>query len=685
MAVAGLQNVSAFRPSFFGDDRAGPSTRASSLLQMWREIEGDHVVSPSHRLRPQRNGSDAESLTTSISDADETENHEDNNSIISEQSSDLGEPERERVRQIFREWMNSSGQSSNGSNRSGPQWLGANECEPAGIGARRPIRRLCGRQTLVDLLLRAQCERKGEIQCLLEQRPVSDFPHRNRIQGLLRGRFLRNESLIPDKRPPSVAATELGLLRQRQTVSDLREGFLSKLDNCASTSVNRAESDSSSTNENNDETESTCMEREESGILTTLDFENAAEGNINQQEFVVQVPEVEYPLQYNTRNEQELSLDNTGDVQEESLEVLNNETSEQINATITTNESSLETEDIDIVGPIEVFHEDYEMVSDGSYSTDLEGNENEELDTGNWRETFDNQWFPESSDNDAVEQDDMHESRVDSWPSHDLEEAIDSWLHVPSGEVGASAGRVETFYFHDDDDDDDNAHHMELRELFSRRQVSSLLRSSFRESLNQVLQSHVERLGHASADWELDDVEQDQEQLNGDPQMLSLSDDAERNQFAPTSTLVTASQPLWDEALHETNSPHNLNQQFGTEWDVITELRIDMARLQQRLNNMQSMLEACMDMQLDLQRSVRQEVSAALNRTALTTNAGATKGDMYHDETQLDDVKKGICCLCRDSKIDSLLYSRVFSFVAESFKGCEFELTKLSDWKVIGY
>lgn len=252
MAVAGLHNLSAFGPFFgesqssvsrqWGDQPGTPRTR--TLLQMWREIEGDHVVSPSPRLRRLRNGKNSEGLSTSssvgqrsdnghdIEDIHETENQvtagsemdHDDNSIISEQSSDLGDNERERVRQIFREWMNSGtiGNSSNEfhlNNRSDPQLLGDSECERVRIirewaqmnsqqrnnrelvrdggaeavsqieqvhdglvVARRPIRRLCGRQTLLDLLQRAECERKEELQGLLEQRPVSDFTHRNRIQ-----------------------------------------------------------------------------------------------------------------------------------------------------------------------------------------------------------------------------------------------------------------------------------------------------------------------------------------------------------------------------------------------------------------------------------------------------------------------------------------------------------------------
>lgn len=82
-----------------------------------------------------------------------------------------------------------------------------------------------------------------------------------------------------------------------------------------------------------------------------------------------------------------------------------------------------------------------------------------------------------------------------------------------------------------------------------------------------MLQSHVERQGNASGDWEPENessspslVDQDQAQPTGD-RSLGLSGAAERNPFAPSAPFVSSPQPLWDE---EMQGHFNLSQHFGT-------------------------------------------------------------------------------------------------------------------------
>ncbi|KAH9660459.1 RING-type domain-containing protein [Citrus sinensis] len=793
MAIAGLHNVSALDSSFLresqsqeprrrgGDERG--STRASSLLQMWRELEDEHVVSHSHERvgeRLQEQGSDgtvSDVLRVDVSeshgsehgggsdDASVSENecgmwspnrfglpngHDDPANFNYDRSSDLGEVERERVRQIFREWMNNGvRERASGISRmnhsSRPEWLGENEQERVRIirewvqmnsqqrGAcsdsredqatemgdqieqvldglvvnqnsrndhtRRGIRRLCGRQALLDMLKNAERERRRELQGLLEHRAVSNFAHRNRIQSLLRGRFLRNDRVVEDERPRSTAASELGLLRQRHTVSGLREGFFSRLSSChsdtssnADINVNRNEQNQvNNLQETMDEFhEQSELRNGENACHDLSDVRTDIEGDI--------VGNVSF--QGTTARGEGWQEQSSENEVREWQSPANTEIIERTNSTgqlldgdwmgSTSNELSLGAlpdEAAEHSHPLEAREGSYEQPQQsgeegaflGSMDTTehLEGNlieyvsgqepaahveHSQEQMLGNEERLLQgpdvesNEWRSETRE---FMDENQQESTAYQWSEEHghlrdgFQEAVRNWLEEPSDSQALPIGRVDTFYL----PEDDNVYSTEIRELLSRRSVSNLLRSGFRQSLDRLIQSYVDRQSHAPVDWELNgtssgaaSAEQDLEQQNGD-QNEDQRETIESPPLALPSPSLPPVQPLWDQESHHDNwQSHDMHQRFGIEWDIINDLRIDMARLQQRMNNMQRMLEACMDMQLELQRSIRQEVSTALNRAA------GSPDSLLQDGSNWDYVRKGVCCICCDSNIDSLLY-----------------------------
>nr|CAB3502285.1 unnamed protein product [Digitaria exilis] len=145
-----------------------------------------------------------------------------------------------------------------------------------------------------------------------------------------------------------------------------------------------------------------------------------------------------------------------------------------------------------------------------------------------------------------------------------------------------------------------------------RRSVSNLLSSGFRESLDQlIIRSYVERQEH-------------------DP-----DDDWDFEEQRPT-----------------TDYDEKRKKSVWQDWDAIHVLRDELSGIQRGMTSMQQMLEACMEMQIELQRSIKQEVSAALNRS-LTMRDGET---LDLDGSQWKLARKGTCCICCDNQIDSLLY-----------------------------
>ncbi|KAK4286399.1 hypothetical protein QN277_002959 [Acacia crassicarpa] len=822
MAIAGLHNLSVLDSSFLRDshspsprrrgDGGSGSTRSASILQMWREIEDEHVVGqvqgrPGDGLLQQRSDefitdlsqasmpsshetgerhavedsilgeNECETWSQSQSQHESPDEQEELNNSGCDNSSDLGEVERERVRQIFREWMKSGDgdQATNipqGNSSSRSEWLGETEQErvriirewvqlssqervissgdnreeqSAEVGTqidrirdgfavnqnegqtehmRRGIRKLCGRQVLLDMLKKAEKERQREVQELLNHRAVSHFPHRNRIQALLRGRFLRNDRSIDANRSTSVAESELGLLRQKQTVSGLREGFFSGKDCSGGSQATSTLSDTSSNigidNNSNEQTDSSSLhsvsivhfEQSEPTVgdsvgVGILDGQNFTQETITEnlvcQDSTARIEGRLSQLLENESRDCQSSYSVGTERRDDSRRYVVGMTVEDTSDGLMQQNCQIEvTEHSNILGSGEVYPEEFQPSvirnDDIGSSTDIdvveatmEDNENSYVSTAleeqQQEELIENEGSDGHLRNGAEESlgDNQPHDTASEWP-HDIlsnedrenshlpeapemwqedggfQEAVENWLGGPSDHDVAPVGRIHGFYF----PDDDNVNSVELRELLNRRSVSNLLRSSFRESLDQLIQSYVERQGHAHVEWEPQEtspssasVEQDLEQSRRD-RIVGQEDAINSPLDQPSSP--TPPQPLWERhSRHDNWSRADMNNQhlgighsFSLEWEIINDLRIDMARLQQRMNNMQRMLEACMDMQLELQRSIRQEVSAALNRSAGSSDMH--DHDSPDDKSKWECVRKGLCCICCESNIDSLLY-----------------------------
>ncbi|XP_022140449.1 uncharacterized protein LOC111011121 isoform X2 [Momordica charantia] len=788
MAIAGLHNVSVLDSSFIRDSQSQASrqlgnessisTRASSLLRIWRGLEDDQVVRGTQERVSQRStdlsrtdapegqsterGDDSENMGMNINETDidtwsdvqtaSQNEDEDSGNFNDENSCEFGVVQRERVRQIFREWMNSGvgehtpnvSQTNNGSRA---EWLGETEQErvrmirewvqknsqqrgahggngevqTAEIGAqiaqicdglvgnqnegriqrtRRGIRRLCGRQALLDMVKKAERERQREIQVLLEHQAVSGFAHRNRIQSLLKSRFLRNDRLTANARSVSVAESELGLLRQRHTVSGLREGFFSRLDSSVQDQSSSRHSDTTYNSDDGDSLTELNHTRsfevlddlhEHSGLNNVESHNEGSYSNVptdgrsdlegstaeGREESVHMVETSQEQVAESGLAGQMVGVDfmETRDDSGQSMRRILQETAANI---LYREIPQVDAEDHSNVPDVEpsiqhaYTHENVDigllLAHSGSFQDDLENIDprestsheelSEELGMGgepNDRQDF---VFQHNGWENSTEED-INETQLESiattWSGEFLSTAYRGDIHLQNAPEATSSRRLETFYF----PEDDNVHSGEIRELLNRRSVSTLLSSGFRESLDQLIQSYIDRQGQSTSNRDLDEMlppytsaEQEQEHdRQSEGQAASVESRSPALPLPPT----LPSRQLWDHELsNDSWSRGDFRQQFGADWEIVNDLRIDMSRLQQRMSNLQRMLEACMDMQLELQRSIKQEVSSALNRAAGSEDI--FEDSLPDDEPKWDRVRKGICCMCCNNHIDALLY-----------------------------
>ncbi|KAM3295223.1 hypothetical protein ACQJBY_037852 [Aegilops geniculata] len=598
----------------------------------------------------------------------------------------LGEIERQRVR-LVRDWVQVQMEAARDRDQGAD---GGDPPHPPPSPAAGP--RIRGRQARLELVMRLAADRHAELQRLSLRRAVSGFPHRNRIHALLRGRFLRNGGLPEEeRRQPSVAARELGQLRQRHPVSGLRLENLvrgqaaSRSDSSSAQTVELStvdHSESSRTASSEDTQDTRQQANDNVGLqrigdtATGSDYgsnapsiaEGLSEPHSQEEGWQEDLEVVERRRDWDQFSH---AITTTGEGSGRNwIEIEDSSSSSSDERTTEARDHQgasylLETSDESTISENNLPEAHEEQLDSNHLPEALEGNNHLQEARGEWnREGNDpaevrDEWhsddhFPEV--NEVWHDDDESNGSAHNWHDDQSEQ--------PADQESTLIRRVNTFT----PGDDDNVYSTELRELLSRRSVSNLLDSAFRENLDRLIRSYVERQGRGPLSLNLqgtpavaaatpDQQEQDQEEQrhgDDDEEQQLLRDAANvRPRLVIPPPPMPPRQPLWHSELHHNNWMRQNINRSDIEWEAINDLRADMARLQQGMGHMQRMLEACMDMQLELQRSVRQEVSAALNR--FIGEQGEPK-ETIDDGSKWMNVRKGTCCVCCDTPIDSLLY-----------------------------
>ncbi|KAJ3689335.1 hypothetical protein LUZ61_018499 [Rhynchospora tenuis] len=691
VAVAGLHTVSMLNPSFL--QRSPPPSPTPS------STERPHSAS-SRAPPPVLQVWERRIHSETISESDSDHHEEDHNmSVLSsrEHSPELGtdfaeredrEGERERVRHIVRRWVTENGVV--GDTRADVRGSGRREEREGSVSdheegappehVRRDRLRIRGRQARLELVMRMKRERERELRALSEHRVVSDFAHRGRIQANLRSRFLRtSDRPSEEERRPSVAEDELGQLRERHHVSGLREEFRFRLENLVR-GRGHAVTESVSFSHQSD---NALLQRQTAShvdVSTSESLESSS--NIQSPDpcpLIIENNQQELPPPSSSNTEPPQtdeastsapdSLCTSSSVAEISIQhSSSNNESPQTDEASTSAGDSLHT----ISSVVEMSTQ--EAPTQESYLREEEMGEI--LVENERREDQLGGGLLEVGDG---ERSILHEVHED-WPDDTLfilsSEIAENWggqLETSPEDRSPSPSLVDhrLFAVHNDSD-----HSREIRELLNRQTVSNLLHSGFRENLDRLIRSYIERQGHGALSWGMPvlnpsdspevgdhdegslhhvEDEDDVEDEEGDENQDSITNITERAPFIiPPPPPIPPRPPVWHSELHNRNGwARQSMHRSDIEWEAISDLRSDVARLQQAMSHMQRMLEACMDMQLELQRSVRQEVSAALNR--FMGGQGASEEGL-NDGLKWSQVRKGTCCICCESQIDSLLY-----------------------------
>ncbi|XP_010926869.1 uncharacterized protein [Elaeis guineensis] len=540
-----------------------PNVRASSLIQMWRELEAEAGITPTNRTTSGNSNSAFTSAAAAMAEepsggSDVCDDSEafgdwDSDITITTAHSSMSESERGRVGSIVK--MLSSANATRSS--AAAAWI--EDVEPlsrespgvsdhgdsqnqslrsTGAG----LRRMRGRREMEDWLAKLEQGRRNELSAVAERQPVSRFLHRGRLQSMLRLRALRREVAVQDQLRTASTTLELDRLQSASIISFLRQRF-----------NNRGQDDVSG------------VPVVESSSCVHNQFPIDTQGS-------------EYP-----------------------------HSADQCTGDSNRYEVVISPRDLENLPPeLNSPHSGSDDLQEGSHTLDGSWD-----DRSLWVSNLDWQRLVDSSPS-HESQGDIITEEVESYAHQNIRSSDPMWITGPLNswrEWGVS--RQATYH----DLGGNFSDNEEIRDLLERRRVSTSLASDFCDKMNRLILSFLQRQAQQSFD---DNYVEDYEEQT----FWRQSDEFQNaDQVASSSSSLI---PMPYQTQHHldrwqhTSFRHHSSQNF-LEMETMNDLRSDMAQIHHEINELRKLVENCMEWQANLQHSIKQEVSHAVYQSHVGT------------------------------------------------------------------
>ncbi|XP_047308444.1 uncharacterized protein LOC124911944 isoform X2 [Impatiens glandulifera] len=226
----------------------------------------------------------------------------------------------------------------------------------------------------------------------------------------------------------------------------------------------------------------------------------------------------------------------------------------------------------------------------------------------------------------------------------------------------------------------------DIQHLLERRNVSTFLFSNLRQKIDQLMisrsntlphqpkeeplsQSRTKQLMTSQIPGEMHVPESGQEGGSSDDRISYYKDPditgSESECSIRSCYEVNDSSDPHDESPDPTSqspildiTPHSSFQsQSSMEIELIHDLRGHMLQLQQEMSKLRKSMKHCMEMQANLQKSIKKEVAAAVKHEVASILVELEDmGETSKKEKGSPNHKKGICSICNEMPVDSLLY-----------------------------